>query len=650
MKKYYKNQRGKSRALSFGGRKSLPLRFHGALEPLEDRNLLAANVLDSTIGTIETSSDTDAIRMIVTLPATADATASLLLHMNARNGGGVDSVAPQVLNSDGNEVPSTRMNNVAGLDAVTMVELGSGTYTIMADSQRGTTGEYEVVASLLGDVGADDAAVGETELLRASAAMVQYLGTGNFVTDLFYETRGIDLGVDQYDAGMDANANGVVEPSDFAKIEDNADLGFVDVQFIADSTPPEFSQLMLVNPVDSMGRVADATISGIVTDELDITQLNASLDDDPLQDVTAQVTIAADGSFIVSQALLDSLAGGTLANGEHTLNLSAVDELGNENDPAVEFSFNLFRNSAPIISPIADQTPEEDVPYSLNIGALVSDPDGDNVVIAVTQSDGDDGELPINVSDLPEWISYDIVTGILSGTPAAADIGTFTVSILASDDAGATAVSSFDITVQDTNDPPVLDTEIEDQTVAEGEQFSLDISSNFSDPDIGDQLTYSLRTDADWLSIDATTGVITGVADDADVGSENVTVVASDRFDVEAEDTFEITVTNVPEAPVVEDQSFVADPDDPNGTVFGTVEATDEDRGDTLSFAITGGNTGNAFAIDEGSGELSIADADMINEGDEFDVTVEVTDSTRFDRHRRDQHPGDGQFRPHCCR
>ena len=43
-----------------------------------------------------------------------------------------------------------------------------------------------------------------------------------------------------------------------------------------------------------------------------------------------------------------------------------------------------------------------------------------------------------------------------------------------------------------------------------------------------------------------------------------------------------------------------------NGTVVGTVAASDPDAGDTLSYAITGGNTGGAFAINATTGQITV--------------------------------------------
>lgn len=66
-----------------------------------------------------------------------------------------------------------------------------------------------------------------------------------------------------------------------------------------------------------------------------------------------------------------------------------------------------------------------------------------------------------------------------------------------------------------------------------------------------------------------------------------------------------------------------------NGTVVGTLTATDPES-DELTFSITSGNTGTAFALDEASGELSISDMSAIDfeTATSFNLSVAVTDGT----------------------
>jgi hypothetical protein len=63
-----------------------------------------------------------------------------------------------------------------------------------------------------------------------------------------------------------------------------------------------------------------------------------------------------------------------------------------------------------------------------------------------------------------------------------------------------------------------------------------------------------------------------------------------------------------------------------NGTTVGTVVASDPDAGQTLTYAITAGNTGNAFSIVASTGVLKVNNAAALTVSS-FALTVKVTDN-----------------------
>ncbi|MDQ8183835.1 putative Ig domain-containing protein, partial [Pelagicoccus sp. SDUM812005] len=198
-------------------------------------------------------------------------------------------------------------------------------------------------------------------------------------------------------------------------------------------------------------------------------------------------------------------------------------------------------NDGPVATAIADQTTDEDAAFSLNASSSFSDVDaGDTLTYSATLENGD---------PLPSWLSIDANTGVLTGTPENGDVGAISVTVTATDTAGATASDTFGIAVHNTNDGPVA-TPIADQSGNANYAFSLDASSNFSDVDAGDTLTYSATLDngdplPDWLSIDLHTGELSGTPGTAHIGSINVKVTASDGH-ATAEDTFAITIDAEP--------------------------------------------------------------------------------------------------------
>ncbi|MDH5534619.1 MAG: putative Ig domain-containing protein, partial [Betaproteobacteria bacterium] len=143
------------------------------------------------------------------------------------------------------------------------------------------------------------------------------------------------------------------------------------------------------------------------------------------------------------------------------------------------------------------------------------------------------------------------------------------------------------------NSEPTLEHPIADAAASEDALFAYTIPADtFADPDAGDTLTYAATLDDGsnlpaWLAFNAATRTFSGTPLQADVGTINVKVTATDGGGLSAADTFALTVENVNDAPVVAvplgDWSFEA------GSAFSfLIPATtfgDEDPGDTLSIS-----------------------------------------------------------------
>jgi hypothetical protein len=83
--------------------------------------------------------------------------------------------------------------------------------------------------------------------------------------------------------------------------------------------------------------------------------------------------------------------------------------------------------------------------------------------------------------------------------------------------------------------------------------------------------------------------------------------------------------------PNISNQSFNVDENSANGSVVGTVSASDP-NGDSLSYSITGGNTSGAFAINTGNGVLTVANSTALDYETitQFGLTVRVADPDGF--------------------
>ncbi|MBX3325836.1 MAG: putative Ig domain-containing protein [Nitrospira sp.] len=163
--------------------------------------------------------------------------------------------------------------------------------------------------------------------------------------------------------------------------------------------------------------------------------------------------------------------------------------------------------------------------------------------------------------------------------------------------ADGTTTNLADLFGTPVNHPPTVAHPVDDRTVLEDTLLSIQIPADtFVDPDAQDVLTYS-ATLVDgtalptWLSFHSTTRTFTGTPDDAQVGSLDLKVTATDTGNLTASDVFTVTVTNVTEAPTVAnplaDQTAVED------ALFDlTMPAdtfTDQDtiHGDTLTYGAT---------------------------------------------------------------
>lgn len=113
---------------------------------------------------------------------------------------------------------------------------------------------------------------------------------------------------------------------------------------------------------------------------------------------------------------------------------------------------------------------------------------------------------------------------------------------------GLEAATTFDLTVVNVNDPPVVSNPINNQTAKSGEVFSFALALNtFTDPDVGDSLTYkaSLANGGvlpAWLSFNPTTQTFSGTPADGNIGSLVIHVIATDKSGAKAEDSFRLTV------------------------------------------------------------------------------------------------------------
>jgi hypothetical protein len=216
----------------------------------------------------------------------------------------------------------------------------------------------------------------------------------------------------------------------------------------------------------------------------------------------------------------------------------------------------------------------------------------------------------------------------------------YTIKVSASDASGASSFAEIVIPISsDFNQAPVLPAQTFE--IPENSDPGTEVGTlQATDPD-GDEITFSEAVENPNFNV-AGDGVIT-VADGATLDFEtqsqfNLTVTATDDSEESNATTRSVTINLTDQSeqpPTINDQTFDVDENSNEGTVVGTVVATDADGPDQdLRFEITDGNTdvdddGDlAFAINNQTGELEVRDSDDLDfeEQESFSLTVEVTD------------------------
>ena len=228
-------------------------------------------------------------------------------------------------------------------------------------------------------------------------------------------------------------------------------------------------------------------------------------------------------------------------------------------------------------------------------------------------------------------------------------MGIVTLKITATDQAGASVFDTFDLTVVNTNDAPLVAHGIAAQVATEDVAFSFTVPVDvFSDADAGDALNF-IATRADgsllpsWLAFDAMTQTFSGTPGNSDVGACDIIVMATDTGDASAATTFTVNVANVNDAPTLTQATAdqVATVEVPFTLVLSVDAFADIDTVDTLTYSArlldgsslpawlafdpaTRSFSGTPLSGDAGvySIEVTATDSGNLNATDEFDLTV----------------------------
>ena len=362
---------------------------------------------------------------------------------------------------------------------------------------------------------------------------------------------------------------------------------------------------VIINPQNDVP-TGSVIVSGVPTEDQLLNASNSLADDDGIGLISYQwqrdsvdIAGASDPSYTLGDddvgTLITVIASYT--DGGETdefVSSSSVGPIVNVNDPPL--ITNIPFASAPINT-------------SYSFMPIVEDPDA-----------GDTTNFTHNAS-LPAWLSFNPTTGGLSGTPTIADVDSVVSgNITVTDAASASGLVSFTITVIGSNSAPVISGSPL-TTIAEDADYSFTVSS--TDPDIADTATYFLQNNPGWMSIDESTGQVSGVPLNIDVGIlENIIVGVRDSAGVEDSLTFSVTVSNTNDPPEVTSTAGLVAAED--ALYSYTIIASDIDVGDSLTYSAPA--LPDWLSFDASSQLLTgtPGDADLGSHG----VTLRVNDGT----------------------
>jgi hypothetical protein len=169
-----------------------------------------------------------------------------------------------------------------------------------------------------------------------------------------------------------------------------------------------------------------------------------------------------------------------------------------------------------------------------------------------TAADRDGQTLTFSIANRPSWTQFDTATGRLSGTPTAANVGSYTgITISVSDGIASASLPAFSLSVTaaaapppppPSNQPPTI-SGTPAQAVTVGMAYSF--RPQASDPD-GQTLTFSITNRPAWASFNEATGELSGTPGAVNVGqTSNIVISVTDGQASASLPAFSITVADV---------------------------------------------------------------------------------------------------------
>ncbi|MDD2526927.1 MAG: cadherin domain-containing protein, partial [Lentimicrobiaceae bacterium] len=298
---------------------------------------------------------------------------------------------------------------------------------------------------------------------------------------------------------------------------------------------------------------------------------------------------------------------------------------------AYEYQVNTGSNQPPVINNQSFSV-NENVPVNTVVGTLAAtDPDEGQTLTFSIVSGNTSNAFAVHPN-----------TGVISVNNASAinfeAIPQFVLQVSVTDNGPGFLTDQASVTIQinDVNEHPVINNQ--SFSVNEFSAAGTPVGNIIaSDPDNGQTLTYAIVSGntASAFALNPATGLLTvnnsSVINNQTNPEFNLVVSVTDNGAGNLSDqaTITILVTEVNLPPVINNQAFIINEKSATGTLVGTVQATDPNTGQQLTYTIVSGNTGSAFQLNSSTGDLTVNSSESLNYNNNpsFNLVVKVTDN-----------------------
>jgi hypothetical protein len=294
---------------------------------------------------------------------------------------------------------------------------------------------------------------------------------------------------------------------------------------------------------------------------------------------TFAVTAGSLPTWLTLNATTGVLSGTPTSTGTSTFTITATDS----NSPGLtgrrDFTLSVTPGSSLTVNPTTLASATVNSAYSATLSATGG---SGHYTFAVT------------AGSLPSWLTLNATTGVLSGTPTASGASTFTITATDSNNPGLAGSRAYTLTVNAVSTVTVSPTTLPNATA--NSAFNVMLSAT------GGSGSYTFAVTAgslpSWLTLDATTGLLSGTP--TSTGTSSFTITATDSSGVAGSQAYTLTVD--PASSLTVSPGALASAT-PNSAYSASLSATGGSG--SYIFAVTSGSLPAGISLNASTGVLS---------------------------------------------